>query len=504
VSAPEEAAPAPEEKGTPVSSATPATAFEIEVFQPDEFESERHFYPRTLNAQPHPLVAAFCRMPLGRIVRRYCHLHPAVSRDELTSLMTLPPRYLRWSGSDVLNVSTETGVRQKLVLETNSCPSGQKSFPLLDETNEEGGYRQLIENTFLPLVKKQLKKAEHEGIVAVLYDKNHMEASGYAQVLASATKRPVYLIPCPRKNPEAFVKVKDRELWAQVDGEERRVLCAFRYVTQRPWTRLPFDLKTPLLNPVVACLAGGRNKTVAAKAYESFNATHRDMGLEIMTPESFTNVRKQEVPFLLERLGGKAVVKVPYLNAGQGIFTIVDQRELDAFMEADHPYEAFIVQQLVGNFRWSSSSSHGKVFNIGTMPDKKERIFVFDVRMMVSWAGEHYRPVAMYARRAPVPMEADLPADAESWKVLGTNLSKRVGDDQFETEPRRLLMCDRKDFNRLGLGIDDLVEIFVQAVLCNRAIDDMAKRLVKRGGALRRDLFRSLVDDDALLNEIPH
>lgn len=486
-------------------SAVPSAPAEliVETFKPDEFESERHFYPRTLNAQSHPLVAAFYRMPLERIVRRYCHLNPQVDVEALNTLLATQPRFLRWSGSDVLNVSTEQGVRVKLVLETNSCPSGQKSFPLIDEQEEEGGYHRLITKTFLPLVRKELKKAPPEQVVAVLYDKNYMEASGYAQALATATKRDVVLIPCPRDNPEKFLEVRERYLFAKLDGELRQIVCAFRYVTQRPWTRLPFDLKTPLLNPIVACLAGGRNKTVAAKAYEAFNAKYREAGLEIRTPESFTNVRKAEVPFLLERLGGKAVVKVPYLNAGQGIYTIVNERELEAFMEAEHDYDAFIVQQLVGNVRWSSTASRGKVFNIGTVPDRKGNIYVFDVRMMVAWQDKTYAPVAMYARRAPTPMEAELVAGAESWKVLGTNLSKKVGKDRFETEPKRLLMCDRKDFHRLGLGLDDLIEIFVQAVLCNRAIDDMARRLVKRGGGFRRDLFRSLVADASLLKEIP-
>ena len=479
---------------------------QIEVFQPGEFEAERHFYPRTLNAQIHPLVLSFFRMPIGRLISRYCHLHPYADRDVLTSILTTPPRYLRWSGSDVFNVSTETGVKQKLIVETNSCPSGQKSFPPLEEHKEESGYMRLLQNTFLPLVAKQLKKAESEpdrgGIVAVLFDKNLMEASGYAQVLATLIQRPVYLIPHPASDPTQFLEVVDRELVAKVGDERLPVICAFRYVTQRPWTRLPFNLKTPILNPIVACLAGGRNKTLAAKAYEIFNAEFRAHGLEILTPESFTNVRKAEIPLLVGRLGGKAVVKVPYLNAGQGIYTLVDKDELDAFMEQDHPYDEFIVQQLVGNFRWSSTGSRGKVFNIGTVPDKKERIYVFDIRVMVSWQAESYAPVAMYARRAPLAMEAELEPGVQSWGVLGTNLSKKVGDEQFETEPKRLLMMDRKDFDRLGLGIDDLIESFMQAVMANRAIDDLARKLVKRGGGFRSDLFRSLNNDEALLREI--
>ncbi|MGE0707193.1 MAG: hypothetical protein AB7N76_16730 [Planctomycetota bacterium] len=475
--------------------------FQVETFQPNEFEADRHFYPRTLNAQAHPLVVSFCKMSLERLIRRYCHLHPRVDQMVLREVLTTPPRYLRWSGSDVLNVSTESGVRQKLVLETNSCPSGQKSFPLLDEHDELGGYRQLIEKTFLPLVNKTVKKGD-EGAVAVLYDKNLMEASGYAQVLATAMERPVHLVPCPRSDPEAFVELDGRELFVKLPTGRERILCAFRYVTQRPWTRLPFDLKTPLLNPIVACLAGGRNKTVAAKSYEAFNGAFRRHGLEIRTPQSFTNVRKAEVPMLVEQLGGKAVVKVPYLNAGQGIYTLVNEDELGRFMAEEQPYDEYIVQQLVGNVRWSSTAARGKVFNIGTVPDKKEQIYVFDMRMMVAWQEERFAPIAMYARRAQMPMETELEEGTDSWKVLGTNLSKALGDDQFETEPKRLLMCDRKDFNRLGLGLDDLLEVFVQCVLCTRAIDDMCKRLVKRGGGFRKDLFRSLNPDAALMREI--
>jgi hypothetical protein len=482
-----------------------ATEHRIEVFQPDEFESDRHYYPRTLNAQVHPLVASFFRMSNERLISRYCHLHPYANRRALTDVLTTEPRYLRWSGSDVFNVSTEAGVRQKLIVETNSCPSGQKSFPLLDEEQEEGGYARLLKATFVPLVAKTLKKAEKEkpdGIVAVLYDKNQMESSGYAQVLATLIKRPVYYIPCFRSKPDAFLEVKDRELYAKLDGKTVPVICAFRYVTQQPWTRLPFNLKTPILNPVVACLAGGRNKASAAKAYEVFNGRFRPHGLEILTPQSFTNVRKAEVPLLVQQLGGRAVVKVPYLNAGQGIHTLVNDDELDAFMERDYPYDEFVVQQLVGNHRWSSTSSSGKVFNIGTVPDKKDKIYVFDLRMMVSWQGDSYRPIAMYARRARLPMEAELKADTESWSVLGTNLSIKTGDEKWDTEPRRLLMMDRKDFGRLGLGLDDLIEVFVQSVLANRAIDDLAKRLVKRGGGFRADLFKSLNNDETLLAEV--
>ncbi|MFC1705732.1 hypothetical protein ACFL59_02785 [Planctomycetota bacterium] len=475
---------------------------EIEVFVPGEFDADRHFYPRTLNAQIHPLVANFFRMSLNRLVARYCHLHPHANSEKLREILTTAPRYFRWAGSDIFNVSTETGIKQKLVVETNSCPSGQKSFPLLDDDKETGGYWRLIKHTYLPIVAKTIKRAPQDGILAVIYDKNAMESAGYAQVLATLTDRPVYLIPCPASDPNIYLDVEDRNLFARIDSKRAPVVCAFRYVTQRPWTRLPFNLKTPVLNPVVVCLAGGRNKTTASKAYEIFNGKYRAYGLEILTPHSFTNVRKAEVPLLVHQLGGKAVVKVPYLNAGQGIYTLVTEEELDAFMEIDHPYDEFIVQQLVGNFRWSSTSSRGKVYNIGTVPGRKENIYIFDMRVMISWQETRWGPIAAYARRAPLPMAAELETGSPSWLVLGTNLSKKIGDDEWDTEQRRLLMLDRKDFGKLGLGLDDLIEAFVQSVFAARAIDDLARQLMKRGGGFRYELFQSLNNDAVLLNEI--
>ena len=93
-------------------------------------------------------------------------------------------------------------------------------------------------------------------------------------------------------------------------------------------------------------------------------------------------------------------------------------------------------------------------------------------------------------------------SSSSSWGVLGTNLSKMTGPEQWDTEPQRLLMMDRRDYGRLGMGIDDLIESFVQAVLANRAIDDLACQLVKRGGGFRRELFASLNSDPVLMAEI--
>lgn len=74
------------------------------------------------------------------------------------------------------------------------------------------------------------------------------------------------------------------------------------------------------MNQTVACLAGGRNKMMAAKAYEFFNAELADSGLHVRVPETINNVTKNEIPLWLDSMGGHAVVKVPYSNAGKPLF----------------------------------------------------------------------------------------------------------------------------------------------------------------------------------------
>ena len=59
---------------------------------------------------------------------------------------------------------------------------------------EQGGYRDLMEKSFKPFCKAGIT-IRASAILAVLYDKNIMENSGYAAVMADVFKRPVYLVP---------------------------------------------------------------------------------------------------------------------------------------------------------------------------------------------------------------------------------------------------------------------------------------------------------------------
>ena len=84
-----------------------------------------------------------------------------------------------------------------MVVETNSCASGQKSMPPPSgEPEGGGGYRELVSKALMPALAAAAASGRlPEGRLAVLYDKNKMEASGYAAALADLAQEPVLLVP---------------------------------------------------------------------------------------------------------------------------------------------------------------------------------------------------------------------------------------------------------------------------------------------------------------------
>lgn len=497
----------------------------------DEFHSAEHFYPKVLDAQIHPVVRKLLSSGNNQIATHYCRLHPEVDPAAVEELLMASPDHFRWGGCDLFKVTTESGTENVVVVETNSCPSGQKSMPrdgtsraeaslagkaLTEETQKQAGYRTVMQNSFLPALQ-QSSARNLPGHLAVIYDKNHMEASGYAAALASLTTERVWLVPFHKSdegdvsksdagsdncNVQQTVRFQDGVLQINDGHQWINIRGAFRYVTQQPWNRIPPLTRTMIYNPVVVCLAGGRNKLVASKAYDIYNTSMQSAGLHINTPETIVDVRLDEVPMWVQRMGGVAVVKVPYFNAGQGVFTITSQKELDAFLHTKHRYDHFIVQALIGNAACSSTSQHGQLFHVGTLRDTASNSYVADLRFMVSAGPAGFFPVAIYARRARKPMQSDLTLDGPSWEMLGTNLSVKQSDSSFSTQSERLLLVDTRDFDQLGFSLDDLIESYVQTVMSVMAIDQMASRLISPTGSFLYEQFASINPDRRFLSEL--
>lgn len=463
------------------------------------FVSEKHFYNKVLHAQMHQLVRFFFNMGKDRIVERFCHLNPNVNKEKLYEWLSYKPRHMQWSGTDLFNVTTEKGVKRMVVLETNSSPSGQKSMPLLNDNEEMGAYKKLISESFLPFIKS---KRTIEGSYAVVYDKNEMEASGYAVALASLVSDDVYLVPFYMKDPDPSVRFQDEIMQVKDEaGEWHNIKAAYRYVTQKPWDRIPIKTKTIIYNPIIACLAGGRNKRMASKAYELFNAELKESNLKIRRPITINDVKFNEVPIWVDRFSGHAVVKNPYSNAGQGVYTITSKLELEHFMNQEHEYDDFIVQSLIGNYQWSTEQAEGKYYHVGMVPNKKNNIYVADLRFMIASTQSGFEPMAMYARRAEKPLTGSLENGSDSWEMLGTNLSIKTSEG-WDSETIRLKLMDTKDFNQLGFSLDNLIEGYIQSVLATIAIDKMANQLIGSKKYLKRKLFGAMNGDPILLNEL--
>ena len=171
-------------------------------------------------------------------------------------------------------------------------------------------------------------------------------------------------------------------------------------------------------------------------------------------------------------------------------------------MAINFRFDRFIVQSLVGNSGWSSQTQEGQFYHLGTLPDRRRAIYVADLRMMVGIAPNGAYPVAIYARRARKPLSATLDDTLSSWDMLGTNLSIKNEDGSWSSQSERLMLMDSRDFNQLGIGLDDLIEGYLQTVLSVIAIDKMAQKLVTQKGTFRRRLFASLNPDPTFVEDI--
>eukprot|EP00158_Paraphelidium_tribonemae_P007649 Partr_v1_DN28312_c2_g1_i2_m79137 putative NA len=256
--------------------------------------------------------------------------------------------FIKLEGCDLFNtIHDPSGRREMVVVETNSCPSGQKSMPPPPSTSDSG-YHSVIERAFSDSV---MNAALPFGHLAVIYDKNEMEAGGYAHALATHYKEAVYLVQFG-VGDNAAVTWRQGLLMIRHHGDWFPIRACFRYVTQKPWTRIPLFSRTLVFNCILTCLAGGRNKLMASIAYDEFNQEQSRLhsGLCIQYPQTFVNVAKPMVPAIVNQMSG--------------IYTATCASEVDAFMRESHSYGRFIVQAMVGNRSWSNQSGR---YHVGTV-----------------------------------------------------------------------------------------------------------------------------------------
>jgi hypothetical protein len=190
------------------------------IVSPGSFEAEQHFYPRVLNANLHPMVKMFLALGNQRIARRYCHLHPGANYDKLIELFSYTPAHFFWAGSDLFSVTNEKAQRQMIVIETNSCPSGQKSMPC-DDAEESNGFYALIRHSLLYVLEHMVQIS---GRLAVVYDKNKMEATGYAAAMADVCKEDVLLAEYHMEDQNPPVRWQDEVMYVRDENHGKDFL----------------------------------------------------------------------------------------------------------------------------------------------------------------------------------------------------------------------------------------------------------------------------------------
>ena len=94
-----------------------------------------------------------------------------------------------------------------------------------------------------------------------------MENSGYAATISELTGEDVLLVP-HMNGEQSHINFEDGIMYVNHEEESVPIRAAFRYVTQKPWNRIPIESKTLIYNSTLVCLAGGRNKLLTDKAYE--------------------------------------------------------------------------------------------------------------------------------------------------------------------------------------------------------------------------------------------
>jgi len=472
----------------------------ISIIQPGEFQRKNHWYPQALDAKIHPEIKKFFELSAEDLVRIYQENHPFAKAEVLMNLIHTRPQYFKWAGCDLISTVQSQGEKKMVVIETNSCPSGQKSMPLLYEQNPLGGYKTVIENAFCDVVGSLPKS---DGSLAVLYDKNYVENSGYAQVIANVFQEPVYLVEWKNTETPSPVRYSQNRMEICIaENEWIPLRAAYRYITQKPWNRLRSNTKTLLFNPIVVDIAGGRNKIMAHAAYTEFNEKHALDGIKIELPKTEINVPKNDIPALFQKFHKEIVVKIPYSNAGQGVFTILNEKELDDFMKIPGIYDCYLVQELIAAPTEIRKSQMDRIFHTGFVNQDDQHLYAFDIRMMVCNTSKGLRPAAIYGRKAHNDLESELVQSMKSWDVYGTNLSIKLAENSWDSDTSRLCLMSEEDFPSFNLNMNQWVESYFQTIFSVLAIDDLSEQILLPNKSLDLKKILSVNNDRKLVNEI--
>jgi len=449
-----------------------------QLVSPGEYDPANSSYPVIRTSRVHRIVEDLFALDHAGLIANYCARHPVSSRSALLRLLEWRCSNLVWAGCDFFPLRLKEGEPGVLLLETNSCPAGQKSMPAVGNEIGPGGYRRIYDELFAGIPA--------DGPLAVLFDKNEQEARGYAATFATESGRDAVLVPVLQSGYASTIRFVNGVLEIGTASGWMRAAGALRYVTDQPWLRLPLSTSTPILNPVIACLAGGRNKHLANLAYERFNERWKGRGFSINAPSTVGDLARDDVAAAVAAFGGQAVIKTPYGHAGDGIFPVVREEGLAQWRLANESGSGrYVVQRLIGEEHRCNAGA-GDADQV-----------VFDFRMMLSNGSRGFRLISTFGRKAKQRFSFPLRQESVRDQLI-TNISFRDQSGQWQTDPQRVVPFNEENFGRLGLTLDDLIDAFLQSAMAMVAIDELSKELSDSEGKLDLPAFHSLNGDREL------
>jgi hypothetical protein len=435
---------------------------------------------------PGSIFLKYLNMSNKEIAENYSK-RKGIEQQAVMDLLNYKPKFFFNAGSDLMKV-TQNNETKMLVIEVNSVATGSMSFPTRD-VEYYNQYEYIIENSFKPLIKDI---PEDDGVLAVLNDANYLEAYTYAVIMARKMSENVYVVNlCEARHYNNYFRINDDYLEIFINNKWTKIRACYKYVQTKPWLMLPVQSKTFIYNSLLGCLAGGRNKAIAALAYSILNHELKDKGLKINHPKTFVNLSKEDV---LEKYKerGLGVAKGLYGNGGYDIYFLTSDKDLSFFKEHAMSNNKYIYQDLVGLKSWLKNGADNRYFHIGTnLPDRK----VFDLRMCIAYTKDGYRPSSMFSRTSKEALNENYDEINNFKNVLLTNIGDALDLNN------QIVILDDNGFKRLGLDFNDVIDGFIQTVLAAVAVDKMACRLMEKG-SFNFDLFIELNHDYQLYDEL--
>jgi hypothetical protein len=452
----------------------------LKISPSEQIDSKDYFTAHSQEKSPSKLILDFLSLSVDDICKLYCENVKNIEYEDLIKILKYVPKYLFSSGADLMKV-TDRGEEKYCLIEVNSVATGVFGFPMLN--SEYNPYQRIIEDSFSFLIKEIPKGT---GVIAILSDQIYKEVLGYCAMLPKILNESVYLIDLKdMKKAAEYYRVGNEYLEIKLNGKWTPIRAAIKYVQDQPWLKMPIISKTFIFNNLLGCLCGGRNKSMANIAYKKLESS-LPKGVNINHPYTESNLTKKQVLKLVEKRG-IGVVKGLYSNSGREVFFLIKDRDIKEFEDTEFEYDNFIYQDLIGHQNWISDY------------EKTERFchfydYVYDIRLVISYTQEGFKPISILSRRAPKPLNPNLDEISDFKEMLLTNLSSCE-------DPNRFILYDQKTVDLLGITLQDLIECYVQAVLATVSVDSLCKDMVK-DGKFDINSFSELNSDKKIVEEL--